>query len=114
YLQHAMKRLSENRQFQIQQGLSFINRYYELRTKDSVALHCSEAEFNVGRVWHSLGLSSQALKAYERCIALSEGVKEEASIGCGDACWGVEDFATEAAYAMQTIYILSGDFDDAK
>lgn len=114
YLQHSMKRLSENRQFQIQQGLAFINRYYELRTKDSVPIHCSEAEFNVGRVWHSLGLMSNAVASYERCIALSERVQEEASDECRDGDWGVEDFATEAAFAIQAIYAVSGDFEGAR
>ena len=114
YVQHAMKRLSENRQFQIQQGLSFINRYYELRTKDKVALHCSEAEYNVGRIWHGLGLMTQALGAYERCIALSDRVKGEAmGSDDGGAAAAVEDFAAEAAFGMQAICVLSGDFERA-
>lgn len=114
YIQHAMKRLSENRQFQLQQGLSFIYRYYELRTKDNIAVHCSEAEFNMGRVWHSLGLLSQAIPAYERCIELSERVQEE---GKGDSQAeneGIEDFATEAAFAIQSIYALSGNLEGAR
>ncbi|KAF1956642.1 TPR-like protein [Byssothecium circinans] len=114
YLQHSMKRQSENRQFQIQQGISFMTQYYELRTKDDVAIQCSEAEFNMGRMWHGLGLTTQALRAYERCIALSERVKQEAADKCRDDAFGVEDFATEAAFAVQTIYTLSGDFQGAK
>jgi general transcription factor 3C polypeptide 3 (transcription factor C subunit 4) len=113
YIQHAMKRLAENRQFQIQQGLSFINRYYEIRTKDDVALHCSEAEYNVGRIWHGLGLVNQALAAYQRCIALSERVKEEAMQSDDDGAAAVEDFATEAAFGIQAICVLSGDFERA-
>lgn len=114
YFQHAMKRQAENRQFQIQQGISFMTRYYDLRTRDNVAVHCSEAEFNMGRMWHGLGLATQALKAYMRCIALSDRVKQEAADQCRDDAWGVEDFATEAAYAVQTIYTLSGDFEGAR
>jgi len=113
YIQHAMKRLAENRQFQIQQGLSFINRYYELRTQDNVALHCSEAEYNVGRVWHGLGLMTQALAAYERCIALSERVKGEAMGSDDGGGAAVEDFAAEAAFGIQAICVLSGDFERA-
>ncbi|KAF2685754.1 TPR-like protein [Lentithecium fluviatile CBS 122367] len=112
YIQHAMNRLSENRQFQIQQGLSFINRYHELRTKDNVAVHCSEAEYNVGRIWHGLGLMTQAITAYERCIALSERVRGEAMGNVGDAI-GAEDFAAEAAFGIQQICVLSGDFERA-
>ncbi|KAF2129943.1 TPR-like protein [Dothidotthia symphoricarpi CBS 119687] len=114
YIQHAMKRLSENRQFQIQQSLAFMHRYYELRTKDGVAVHCQEAEFNVGRMWHSLGLVTQALPAYERCIYLSKRVKSEAEDRCSDGEWGVEDFATEAAFALQSIYAVTGNLEGAR
>jgi general transcription factor 3C polypeptide 3 (transcription factor C subunit 4) len=109
YIQHAMKRLSENRQFQIQQGLAFVYRYYELRTQSAHAIHRQEAEYNVGRVWHGLGLVTLALPAYEKCVALSGVVRME-----GEQEQGVEDFATEAAFAMQSIYAISGNFQGAR
>jgi general transcription factor 3C polypeptide 3 (transcription factor C subunit 4) len=114
YIQHAMKRLSENRQFQIQQGLAFVNRYYELRTKDDIAIHIQEAEFNVARVWHGLGLVSLAIPAYEKCIGLSERVKSEARDQCVDGEWGHEDFKFEAAFAVQSIYAISGNYAGAR
>jgi general transcription factor 3C polypeptide 3 (transcription factor C subunit 4) len=114
YIQHAMKRLSENRQYQIQQGLAFVNRYYELRTKDNVAIHCQEAEFNFARIWHGLGLVTHALPAYERCIAMSERVKQEAADQCSDGHWDHEDFKFEAAFAIQSIYAISGNAEAAR
>jgi general transcription factor 3C polypeptide 3 (transcription factor C subunit 4) len=114
YIQHAMKRLSENRQYQIQQGLAFVNRYYELRTKDDIAIHCQEAEFNFARIWHGLGLVSLAIPAYERCIAMSERVKQEADDRCTDGEWGYEDFKYEAAFAIQSIYAVSGNYEGAR
>jgi general transcription factor 3C polypeptide 3 (transcription factor C subunit 4) len=114
YIQHAMKRLSENRQYQIQQGLAFVNRYYELRTKDKVAIHCQEAEFNFARIWHSLGLVSHAIPAYERCIVLSEQVELEAKDHCTNGSWGHEDFKHEAAFAIQSIYAVSGNYEAAR
>lgn len=113
YIQHSMKRLSENRQYQIQQGLSFVYRYYDLRSKSPHAIHRQEAEFNVGRMWHSLGLVALALPAYERCLGLSEQVKKEAADQCQDGDWGCEDFSTDAAFAMQSIYAISGNFEGA-
>lgn len=110
YIQHAMKRLSENRQFQIQQGLSFVYRYYDLRTKSGIALLQQEAEFNVGRVWHGLGLVTLALPSYERCIALSDKVRAETKERMEEGEWGCEDYATEAAFAVQSIYAISGNF----
>ncbi|CAN9305734.1 unnamed protein product [Alternaria alternata] len=113
YVQHAMKRLSENRQYQIQQGLSFVYRYYDLRSKSPHAIHRQEAEYNVGRMWHGLGLVALALPAYERCCALSDDVKQEAGDRCQDGNWGYEDFSTDAAFAMQSIYAISGNFEGA-
>ena len=114
YIQHAMKRLSENRQYQIQQGLAFIYRYYELRTKDDIAIHHQEAEFNVGRMWHGLGLVTLALPAYERCIELRTRVRQEAEDACSDGAWAHEDFATEAAFAIQSIYAVTGNLEGAR
>jgi general transcription factor 3C polypeptide 3 (transcription factor C subunit 4) len=111
YIQHAMKRLSENRQFQIQQGLAFVHRYYELRVKDDIAIHVQEAEFNVARVWHGLGLVSLAIPAYEKCIGLSERVEREAR---DQGEWGHEDFKYEAAFAVQSIYAISGNYAGAR
>ncbi len=114
YIQHAMKRLSENRQYQIQQGLAFIHRYYELRTADDIAIHTQEAEFNVGRMWHALGLMSLAIPAYEKCIAMRERVRQEAADRCEDGEWEYEDFATEAAFAMQSIFATGGNMQGAR
>ena len=114
YIQHAMKRLSENRQFQIQQGLSFVYRYYDLRTKTGSAILQQEAEFNVGRVWHGLGLVQLALPSYERCIRLSERVRQEANDSMDDGNAAHEDFATEAAFAIQSIYAIAGNFEAAR
>ncbi|ORY15806.1 hypothetical protein BCR34DRAFT_152807 [Clohesyomyces aquaticus] len=123
YIQHGLKRLSENRQYQIQQGLAFVHRYYEIRTRGDVALYFSEAHFNVARVWHALGLTSLALPEYERCIELSARVRDEAKkkeqenmeIDTGpqdpDA---IEDFATEAAFSIQSILAMAGDFEGAR
>ncbi|KAL5121044.1 transcription factor TFIIIC subunit tfc4 [Pleosporales sp. CAS-2024a] len=114
YLQHAMKRLSENRQYQIQQALAFVQRYYDLRVRDNVAVHVQEAEFNFARVWHALGLVSHALPGYERCIALAERVRSEHARRQPGGAWGCEDFAHEAAFAMQSIYAVSGNMHMAR
>lgn len=56
-----------------------------------------------------VGLTHLALPAYERCIALSKRVKEEQR-----ADWVAENFAAEAAYGIQTILALAGDFKGAR
>lgn len=113
YVQMGYKRQSENRQFQIQQGLAFLARYFDLRTMDKVALHMQEAEFNVAMMWHSLGLYHLALPAYERCLQLSEQVQKEKITMSGEL-EVIEDFAAEAAFAIQTILAIGGDTEGAR
>lgn len=115
YIQMGYKRQSDNRQYQIQQGLSFMNRYYELRTKDDVAIRVQEAEFNMALVWHTLGLQHLALPGYERCVSLSSRVRKEGLEACpGQENGLVEDLAAEAAFAIQGILAMGGDFEGAK
>jgi general transcription factor 3C polypeptide 3 (transcription factor C subunit 4) len=115
YIQMGYKRQAENRQYQIQQGLSFLYRYYELRTKDKVAIKMQEAEFNMALVWHTLGLQHLALPAYERCMELSERVqKEQTSATTSRGGKFIEDFAAEAAFAVQGILAMGGSFEGAQ
>jgi general transcription factor 3C polypeptide 3 (transcription factor C subunit 4) len=147
YVSGAMKRQTNNRHHEIHHGLSFLYRYYDLRTRDGVAAHLQEAEYNVGRMWHVLGLTYLAIPAYERAMALSEKVqmdieiarahrkarleeiensqRDREEIGAAISqdeekeaaklreeeqnCLGLEDLATEAAFALQAIYIAVGN-----
>ncbi|KAK8186307.1 hypothetical protein BC567DRAFT_259576 [Phyllosticta citribraziliensis] len=112
YIQHAMKRQSENRQYQIQQGLAFLHQYYKLRTEENVASLAQEAEFNVARVWHTLGLVHLALPSYEKVLALSDDVrKENATKSRGSV---VDDFAADAAFSIQIILSLAEELRGAR
>jgi general transcription factor 3C polypeptide 3 (transcription factor C subunit 4) len=113
YVQMGYKRQSDNRQHQIQQGLSFLFKYYNIRTRDNVAIHMQEAEFNIAMMWHSLGLLHLALPAYERCLQLSQRVQTE-KINVDDGDTVTEDFAAEAAFAIQTILAIGGDPEGAR
>ena len=147
YVSGAMKRQTANRHHEIHHGLSFLYRYYDLRTRGGNPAHVQEAEYNVGRMWHILGLTYLAIPAYERAMALSEKVQLDIEIARADRkarleeieksqrdreeigaaisrdeeneaaklrdeeqhCLGLEDFATEAAFALQAIYIAVGN-----
>ncbi|KAF2001115.1 TPR-like protein [Amniculicola lignicola CBS 123094] len=130
YIQHAVNRQSENRQYQIQQGIAFMYRYRDLRTKDGKPEHQSEVDYNLGRMWHALGLLSPAADAYERCINFSKRTKEakeraqheKANTASQDEQGGqglepeilsVEDYSSEAAFALRAIYEQSGDMSAA-
>lgn len=113
YVGLAFKRQTAERQYMVQQGLSFLQKYYEIRTRDGVAIHEQEAEFNMALMWHKLGLLHLALERYERVLALSEKVRQERWENLAEER-GVEDFAVDAAFAMRTILAVGGDVDRAR
>lgn len=147
YVSGAMKRQTNNRHHEIHQGLSFLYRYYDLRTRSGLAAQDQEAEFNVGRMWHVLGLTYLAIPAYEKVLALSAKVQSEIETRASQRKarlrelhaskltyeesgmavpkfeqqeatnlendekhgLGLEDYAMEAAYALQAVYTAVGN-----
>ncbi|KAJ5758196.1 uncharacterized protein N7511_006890 [Penicillium nucicola] len=137
FIHHALKRQAENRHYLIMQGLSFMHEYRRVRERPgSLLAEQQEMEFNFARVWHSLGLAHLAIEGYKKVLKLGEQIQNEAqnqigeniSESGGDVVMGgadqqeslpptlpfVEDFSREAAYAMQCIYVLSGDVKTAQ
>ncbi|KAL8992356.1 MAG: hypothetical protein Q9169_007160 [Polycauliona sp. 2 TL-2023] len=94
YIQHAFKRQSENRHHLIMQGLTFLFTYYDLRHKSPVQSEQQEANFNVARTYHMLGLTHSAVLYYERCFASQVDPNGDADVG----------FAIEAAFAVRNIW----------
>ena len=67
-------------------------------------------------MWHYLGLTHLAVPAYEKVLALSEKVQAEAVAEATEEDnleYAVEDYATEAAFALQGIYALTGNLEAA-
>ncbi|KAF3937037.1 hypothetical protein ABW19_dt0210406 [Dactylella cylindrospora] len=113
YLHRAMQRQSENRQYQILQGLAFLHRYYKTKKESSDWFDRQEAEYNMARAYHQLGLEHYALKHYEEVIKMSEEwenkgeseddkAEEEMKFESGDLRW-------EAAYNLQLLYHTVGN-----
>ncbi|KAK5135014.1 hypothetical protein LTR08_005674 [Meristemomyces frigidus] len=111
YIQGAMRKRTDNRHHGVQQGLSFLQSYYELRTASGKAGHLQEAEYNRAKTWHVLGLAHLAIPAFEKVLALSESVRAEAIAQSEPE---VEDFALEAAFALQQLYALVGNDEAAR
>ncbi|KAL4791413.1 hypothetical protein BDV19DRAFT_370563 [Aspergillus venezuelensis] len=146
YIHHSMKRQSENRHYQIMQGLSFMNEYKRIRErKGSLLVERQEMEFNFARVWHTLGLAHLAIEGYHRVLDLGKEIQAQtkdqtlnskainnghtpndtdtpmpdadidpAIVGVAASQSFVEDFSSEAAVALQSIYALNGDFQSAQ
>ncbi|KAL2809236.1 hypothetical protein BJX63DRAFT_368566 [Aspergillus granulosus] len=78
YIHHSMKRQSENRHYQIMQGLSFMNEYRRIRERPgSLLVERQEMEFNFARVWHTLGLAHLAVEGYQRVLNLGKQIQAQ-------------------------------------
>ena len=116
YIQMSMKRQAENRHWQIMQGLAFLNRYYAIRTRDGAAIHCQEAEYNIARAWHLLGINHIAMIGYRRCLMLRDKVQWEGRQGIkgGEEDIDLEEFTQEAALALVNIFAIADNNDAAR
>lgn len=138
YIQQSLKRQSDNRHFQVIQGLSFMHEYRRIREQPGTSLsERQEMEFNFARVWHALGLSHLAVEGYQRVIQIGEQIEtarklkltptNENRVTAGASQNDknddrtanitepfVENFISEAAVALQTIFGLSGDLLSAR
>jgi general transcription factor 3C polypeptide 3 (transcription factor C subunit 4) len=98
YIHYGLKRQSENRQFQIMQGMSFLFRYYESRRESEHFEERQEAHYNIARAYHLLGLTHLSMPYYLKVL---EGARHTSST--------IEALALDAAYNLQTIYAMAGN-----
>lgn len=103
YVHYGLKRQSENRQFHVMQGLSFLFRYYESRHVSPRVEERQEAHYNVARAYNMLGLAHLALPYYLRVLEEAKGSSVTR-----------EDLARDAAYNLQNIYAMGGNLELAK
>ncbi|KAG8934610.1 transcription factor TFIIIC subunit tfc4 [Tulasnella sp. 417] len=92
----AMQRQSDNRHHMIAQGLAFIQRYKEIRKDKQV----EEVDYNLGRLFHQLGLLSLAAKHYERVLQHAQETPSSDP--------SVPSMCKEAAYNLVLIYGTTG------
>ena len=73
YVHYALKRQSINRQYLILQGLSFMSSYarHEIAARGNDDTTTSEVNFNIGRLYHLLGITSLAMQHYAKEAALA-------------------------------------------
>lgn len=105
--------------------------YRQIRAKSGASLaEKQEVEFNFARVWQGLGLAQLAVEGYRKVLELGETIRQgQETTGDGDVVMSdvekpgspashsedfLEDFSSEAAYALQCLHALGGDVDVAK
>ncbi|KAI7953414.1 hypothetical protein MJO28_005961 [Puccinia striiformis f. sp. tritici] len=103
-----MQRQTDNRHHQIVQGLAFFDHYRTVRQKE----FSQEVEFNLGRIYHGLGLTTLAVRHYNRVLALAPPI--DGSLSSEDSPSSSEppdDLSNLAAYNLVLIYSTSGSPD---
>lgn len=71
YVHYGLKRQSTNRQYLILQGQLFMARYMESCQKSDSAASRAEMYYNVGRLFHLLGITSLAMRYYKQASTFS-------------------------------------------
>ena len=89
------------------QGTAFLFAYRQFRRASGSIRGMQEAEFNVGRACEMLGLTHLAINSYNMCLTMSKLAVES-----GEDEWP-EDYATDAAFALQRLSIANGDIASA-
>ena len=103
YLHHAFKRQSDSRNHLTTQGFSFLCSYYDIRQKSLAPYERQEADYNMGRALHMLGLTHLAVPFYERCLDHVKKTHENCSGSTS------EEFTQEAAFALRGIWAMDGE-----
>ncbi|KAI9668670.1 MAG: transcription factor TFIIIC subunit tfc4 [Trizodia sp. TS-e1964] len=108
YLHYSFKRQSENRHFLFMQGLSFLYIYHEQQKYSKYPERRQEADYNVARALQMTGLAHLAIPYYESVLNRFAEIR---NLQLGTES---EDFASEAAYNLQTLYSLTGNLGLAR
>lgn len=84
HLHRSMQRLTASRHFQILHGLRFLYRYHDIRANRYSSTEKQEADYNIGRAFHLLGLFSIATRYYQKVMTEygDEKLKRHAAYNC--------------------------------
>ncbi|KAI5958309.1 TFC4 [Candida theae] len=101
HVHRSMQRLSSNRHIQLLQGISILLEYKTNRLCSTPTIYeIQEVEYNFGRLFHMLGLTSLAVGHYNSVLRISdnnENIDDD------------YDLKWEAAYNLSLIYSINGN-----
>jgi general transcription factor 3C polypeptide 3 (transcription factor C subunit 4) len=103
YIHHGLKRQSENRQFHIMQGLSFLFNYYNSRNTSSRLEERQEAHYNIARIYQLLGLTHLALPYYQKVLQEAEGINDSSVTS--------EELIYDVVYNLQILFAAGGNIE---
>ncbi|KAK8847416.1 hypothetical protein IAR55_005274 [Kwoniella newhampshirensis] len=100
----SMNRQSDNRNYQIAQGLAFLTRYRKLSPKDAESQE--QVEYNYGRSFHGIGVPHLAVVHYERVL---ESVKKRMDASEDSEAVRTSSLAYEAGHNLMLLYATAGN-----
>lgn len=99
HVHRSMQRNSSNRHIQLLQGISYLMEYRAARLVNATIYEKQEIEYNYGRLFHMLGLTTLAVKHYDRVLESHPLFKDDPDY----------DLLTDAAYNLVLIYSNNGN-----
>ncbi|CCK69169.1 transcription factor TFIIIC subunit TFC4 KNAG_0C00550 [Huiozyma naganishii CBS 8797] len=84
HLQRSTQRLTASRHFQVLHALRYLYRYHDIRSGSYTELEKQEADYNIGRAFHLIGLVSTAVAYYTKVLENYEDdqLKKHAAYNC--------------------------------
>nr|XP_018265461.1 uncharacterized protein I303_01827 [Kwoniella dejecticola CBS 10117]OBR87619.1 hypothetical protein I303_01827 [Kwoniella dejecticola CBS 10117] len=101
----AMNRQSDNRNYQLAQGMAFLTRYRKLSSPDAVTQE--EVEYNYGRSFHGIGINHLAINHYERVLS---SVNKRMDESMDPDAIRERSLARQSAHNLMLLYSTSGNF----
>lgn len=99
HVHRSMQRNSNNRHIQLLQGISYLMEYKETRERNATIYEKQEIEYNFGRLFHMLGLTTLAVNHYNKVLSFHDLLKDDPTY----------DMLIEAAYNLSLIYTINGN-----
>nr|XP_019047149.1 hypothetical protein I302_03756 [Kwoniella bestiolae CBS 10118]OCF26079.1 hypothetical protein I302_03756 [Kwoniella bestiolae CBS 10118] len=100
----AMNRQSDNRNYQLAQGMAFLTRYRKLSSPDPISQE--QVEYNYGRSFHGIGINHLAVTHYERVL---ESVEQRMKESLNPDAIRQSSLAYQSAHNLILLYATSGN-----
>ncbi|WWC67957.1 uncharacterized protein I206_101876 [Kwoniella pini CBS 10737] len=105
----AMNRQSDNRNYQIAQGMAFLTRYRKLSSPDPIIQE--EVEYNYGRSFHGIGINHLAINHYEKVL---NSIEKRMNQSMNSNIIRERSLAFQSAHNLILLYSTSGNFNLVK
>ncbi|KIY33595.1 general transcription factor 3C polypeptide 3 (transcription factor C subunit 4) [Cryptococcus gattii E566] len=102
YLGRAMTRQSDNKNYQIAQGMVFLSQYRKLSPNSGPGME--DVEYNFGRAFHSIGVPHFAVKHYEKVL---DSVQQRMDESMFPEEVRKSSLAWEAAHNLMLLYSMA-------